>query len=657
MPLAVILTALPVEYMAVRSYLTNLKEETHPQGTIYERGTFVDGEQEWDVGIAEVGAGNASSAVEAERSIAYFKPNIIFFVGIAGGIKDVKIGDVVAATKVYGYESSKAGEKGFSVRPTAGQSTYAVVQRAKSEARKSEWLKRLTSNSNPRVLVAPIAAGEKVVASTDSALFRFLRNSYNDAIAVEMEGYGFLNAAFAYPNIKTMVIRGISDLIKDKNADDLVEGNEEKRQERASQNASAFAFEVLAKIESGNTASETERQKDKPAKSDTPNFFAYDDDWVGRDELIASLNDRIRGNCRLLMLVGITGIGKTALGERLAVEVADWFEENWSHYHQENFDDEHKNPDFVSVAAGWLEKWGEPVTPDDRKDPQRILNRTVSFLQENRYLVQMDSVENILEGNEEKGWSNFKDEWWLKFFESYLKADSCASHILLTSQDLPGELEEEGSRSQNFWHIQLLRGLDKVERVSLFKKIGLDVTPQSKSLEYLERIGEAYDGHPLALRVILGEIKHDPFNKNVIAYWNKYKSEVEEVEKALEKAKQGMSVGGDDKWKLHEYTKALRRNVKSRLDKAFSRLREEVKWSYILLCESSVYRCSVPEGFWLSHLEDWDKDNSEQRAALDMLKERYLVEESVENDQVHVKQHNLVRSVSLEHLKKLDDFV
>lgn len=655
MPLAVILTALQVEYIAVRSYLTNLEEETHPQGTIYQRGTFADSEQEWEVGIAEVGAGNASSAVEAERAIAYFKPDIIFFVGIAGGIKDVRIGDVVAATKVYGYESGKAGEKGFSVRPTAGQSTYAVVQRAKSEARKGEWLRRLAShpNSQPRVLVAPIAAGEKVIASTDSELFRFLRNSYNDAIAVEMEGYGFLNAAFAYPNIKTMVIRGISDLIKDKNAADPIEGTEDERQERASYNASAFAFELLAKLQIEDVAADASDESNAQMPPVTPNFFAYDDAWVGREHLIGSLSDRIRGNCRLLVLLGITGIGKTALSERLAVEVSDWFEGDWSHYHQENFDDEHKSPDFVSIAAAWLEKWGDLPTPDDRKDPQRLLTKTVKFLQDNRYLVKLDSLENILEGNEEDGWSSFKDDWWLKFFESYLKVDACRSVIILTSQDLPGQLEEVGTRSQTFWHCQPLGGLEKVEQIELFAKTDLNVTPDSASRSYLERIGKAYEGHPLALRVIAGEIRNRPFDGNVPVYWNKYGNEVEEVEKAIAEAEAGNIRGANDQWKLDRYTKTLRRNVQSRLSKTFARLKADMKWAYILICETSVYRCSVPESFWLSHLEDWDRKETEQESALNVLRERYLVEESIQNSQIMLRQHNLIRSISIEHLKEL----
>lgn len=270
MPLVTILTALPVEYLAVRHHLSDLQEEMHPQGSIYERGTFTVNGMCWQVGIAEMGAGNTGAAVEAERAIAHFNPDVLFLVGIAGGIKDVGIGDVVAATKVYGYESGKVGEEHFLTRPTLGQSAHALVQRARAEARKGEWLKRGSDvlGTAPRVVVAPIAAGEKVIASTQSEVYQFLRRSYNDAIAVEMEGYGVLSAAFAYPQVQAMVIRGISDLIDGKN-DDSVEP-ESVRQERASAHASAFAFEVLAKLKIGSqeqpkspSASRSEQSRDR----------------------------------------------------------------------------------------------------------------------------------------------------------------------------------------------------------------------------------------------------------------------------------------------------------------------------------------------------------------------------------------------------------
>jgi hypothetical protein len=292
------------------------------------------------------------------------------------------------------------------------------------------------------------------------------------------------------------------------------------------------------------------REREQLFQPIIPNFFAYDEVWSGRDKVIRDLNNRIRQNCRLVILFGITGIGKTALGERLPIELADWFNDDWSRFQQENFENEEQSSDFASVAARWMEEWGEVITPTDRTNPQRLLNRLVKHLQERCYLIQMDSIENILEGNENEGWNNFKDEWWVKFFESYLNIRSCQSCIILTTQDWLGLLEEIGSRSQNFWHRELLSGLQEPEQLILFEKTGLDVHPLSTGTLYLQRIGKAYEGYPLALRVIAGEIKNKPFEGNVVAYWNEYGSEVEEVERAIAEAQEGRSTGAMDQWKL-----------------------------------------------------------------------------------------------------------
>jgi nucleoside phosphorylase len=143
-PCAIILTAIPVEYQAVSSHLTHLREDTNPQGSIYECGLFTSEKQTWEVAIKEIGSGNTPPAIEAERAIARFQPDLMFFVGVAGGLKDVAIGDVVVATKVYGYESGKADrtQRDESVTGSNDWESLFLIQHPESLLRQLPPVKR-----------------------------------------------------------------------------------------------------------------------------------------------------------------------------------------------------------------------------------------------------------------------------------------------------------------------------------------------------------------------------------------------------------------------------------------------------------------------------------------------------------------------------------
>jgi nucleoside phosphorylase len=251
---ALIVTALPVEFRAVCEYLEETEEIEHREGSIYKRGLFDAHGSCWEVVVVEAGKHNVHAALETERAIREFEPRVALFVGVAAGLKDVTVGDVVAASEVYNYESGKEAEE-FLVRPKGSESSYRLMQRARAEARSTEWIHRIKNKrlgQSPRAWVGPIVAGEKVLANTQGPSYQRLRKQYNDALAAEMEGSGFMAAAKANTRVDALVIRGISDLVDGKS-----ESDSHGWQDSASGHASAFAFEVLSKLNPAPSTAKT----------------------------------------------------------------------------------------------------------------------------------------------------------------------------------------------------------------------------------------------------------------------------------------------------------------------------------------------------------------------------------------------------------------
>jgi len=374
----------------------------------------------------------------------------------------------------------------------------------------------------------------------------------------------------------------------------------------------------------------------RPIKQTAPPVLcsAYrEETWVGREELIGPLSHKLRSQCRVLVITGITGLGKTALAERLAtVELR----EDWPEYKVINFDDI-GTQDFVSTAENLLIQLEEKVTVNDRKDPEGLLNRLVQKLRSRRYLVQIDSLEKLLRGwgEDDIARNEFQDERWWDFFKRLLAGQDCQSRLILTSQDLPTQFM--GCKYQERWAEERLTGFNEPEQFKLFEKLfrrkERGIEPESEAAGYLKCMGKAYEGHPLGLEVIAGEILAQPFNGNVIKYCEKYGKEFETRETVIGH---------------HE----LQLRVEDRVRKSLERLQKDAPVAYVLLLRSSVYRCSVPERFWLAMLGDVSKEK--EAAALGTLQSRYLVlkEGVTSTNQFLLRQHNLIRSVAYKLLKR-----
>jgi nucleoside phosphorylase len=240
-----ILTALDLELQAVLARLDQPKRDTSLQGTVYLVGTFQTEAVIWEVATVAIGAGNPGAAAEAERVIAHFDPESVFFVGIAGGIKDVALGDVVVPDQVFLHESGKESAT-FRANPVGFRPTQGLLSNAQATAALKQWQTRITEQppTPPTAVIEPIVAGEQVVVSVESVAYERIRENYGRAVAVEMEGAGFLRGAWGNLGVGALVVRGISDLLDNKDIADADGG-----QARAADHAAAFAFEVIANID------------------------------------------------------------------------------------------------------------------------------------------------------------------------------------------------------------------------------------------------------------------------------------------------------------------------------------------------------------------------------------------------------------------------
>jgi len=240
----IILTPIKVEYQAVRKYLKKLVPTTK-ENCNYERGIFLGKHQSFQIGIRQTGSKNATIALATEKAIQHFKPSVILLVGIAGGVKDVAIGDIVVATKAYGYAAGKETDAGYVGRPNVFPFSPRLLALAERVDQQKDWLQRLeNATTPPKVYFGPIASDDKVIASTESTSYKILKQFFNDTIALEMESIGFAEAVFSHNLIHAINIRCISDLL-----DDKAKTDEAGNQKLAATTAATFAFELIFQLD------------------------------------------------------------------------------------------------------------------------------------------------------------------------------------------------------------------------------------------------------------------------------------------------------------------------------------------------------------------------------------------------------------------------
>lgn len=181
--------------------------------------------------VCIAGVGNTQAAIETSNMWRLINPDLTIFVGIAGGRKEATIGSVVIANRVYNYESGKEQKKGFAPRPrdiTPSRKAASLIGAFLGELRNQPAAFQVFNKA--------IACGEKVLASTRGASAQVVARTYDDALAVEMEGFGFL-AALEANSAPAVLVRGISDRLDKK--------SQEENHELAIRNATEIVIRIV----------------------------------------------------------------------------------------------------------------------------------------------------------------------------------------------------------------------------------------------------------------------------------------------------------------------------------------------------------------------------------------------------------------------------
>lgn len=341
-----------------------------------------------------------------------------------------------------------------------------------------------------------------------------------------------------------------------------------------------------------------------------PRFSAYDPQtWTGRDRELADLTAAIAAGCRVVLIHGMTGIGKTALAERLAAESLGTLS-----YVQVVLDRGMGSVAFTRGALAILEAMADETAQQLADD--QILDYLLKQLWQTPLWLQLDSVEYLLQPNG-AGQPEFADPAWGEFLERVLRDRCCQSRLILTTQALPKDLLKRIGRQGKLWRLYPLEGLEVEQYLTLFKNCG--VSPQTEAeTNILCQVATYFEGHPYILEMIARDIVvNKPIGGNITKYWQDY---------WLPRQQQNIAPLSQEE------------QVRGWVNETLAQLPDLPRQ---LLQHGAVFRRAVTEAFYLRLLPE--QPATEMAAALALLKARALVQETdIQAGQRLIQQHNLI---------------
>jgi len=235
--------------------------------------------------------------------------------------------------------------------------------------------------------------------------------------------------------------------------------------------------------------------------------------FYGRAAELATLEQWIlKDRCHLVTLLGMGGIGKTAL----TVKFAESIQEQFQYFIWRSL---RYVPPSEDILAELIQFFSNQKKLDSPAGFSARLSQLIDCLRKHRCLVVLDNFEAILrDGESHFETSHHPSGTYLEGYEAYgelLKRVGESQHqsaLLVISREKPREIAAIEGKSLPIRSLQL-NGLQELEAQELLKAKGLSGEEQWKTLIKL------YRGNPLALNIVSTTIQ-ELFNNNVSEFLN-----------------------------------------------------------------------------------------------------------------------------------------
>lgn len=228
-----------------------------------------------------------------------------------------------------------------------------------------------------------------------------------------------------------------------------------------------------------------------PQNSNDQELVPLGDEFYGREKELQEIKQWLSKDCRLVILYGIGGVGKTALAAKLWEELRNDFSKVIWRPLVYTYPLEAQLIDLLRCLSS--------NNVEQSNNEGMLMSHLIAELRRQRVLIFLDEFVPSVAGDQ-------RDRSYLNLFERFATTNQLKSSIVLTIRQKPADITSIGDP---IVQAKALTGIDCKSTYKILKTRGLNVEQT-----HCEKLVERYSSNPLALKIVASWI-HKRYRGNV----------------------------------------------------------------------------------------------------------------------------------------------